>query len=69
VGSALTVAAALCSYAIFLFILFMFGLGGGTDEYIRKLTITAGTVACGIFVIAVASIITIVIRLHRRLQR
>jgi hypothetical protein len=68
IGSVLTVIAAICSYAVFLLILFMFGLGGGTPDYIRNLTNTAGAVALGIFVIAVVSILSIVIQLHRRWQ-
>jgi hypothetical protein len=69
IGSALAFLVAFFSYAIFLLILFMFGLGGGTAEYIRNLTITAGTVAGGIFAMSIVCIILVMIRLHRRFGR
>jgi hypothetical protein len=69
IGTTLGFLVALFSYAIFLLIVFMFGLGGGTDEYIRNLTITAGTVAGGIFVMSIVCVILVMIRLHRRFGR
>jgi hypothetical protein len=65
-GSALGILVAFFSYTIFLLILFMCGLGGGTDAYIRNVTITAGTVAGGTFVVSIVCIILVMIRLHRR---
>ena len=69
IGTTLGFLVALFSYAIFLLIVFMFGLGGGTDEYIKNLTITAETVAGGIFVVSIVCVILVMIRLNRRFGR
>jgi hypothetical protein len=66
VGSALTVVAAICSCSIFVLIMFMYGMGAQQADYIQRLRITAEIIAGGVFVVAIASIISIVIRIHRR---